>query len=116
MHRAAEPPGPEARLVTDGCAVTTTWAAVPVDTGSADPTACCADPCEVAGTELAVPATTTPALLINTEHVTAAASLATIYQYGDRLGFFAAVGNAIQQLGNDELCVTDSTLLNLLNC
>jgi hypothetical protein len=75
---------------------------------SGQPTTGCFDPCaDVAGTVLTLPSVADPAALISPDYVTAAGVLAVVYQYGDRIGFFAAVDRAIEQLDGDELCLGD---------
>ncbi len=75
------------------------------------------DPCApVAGTALDLPDLAEPTALISADHVTAAGVLAVVYQYGDRIGFFRAVDQAIRGLDGDDLCIDDDDLLNRLYC
>ena len=100
------------------------WPAMPVGGAPFGPAATsvakhssgCCEPCAIAGTQLEIPEIDDPAALISGEFVTAAAVLAVVYQYGDRIGFFTAVNQAVQQLDNDELCIEDAGLLNQLYC
>ncbi|MGH3526973.1 MAG: hypothetical protein ACRDS0_03560 [Pseudonocardiaceae bacterium] len=74
------------------------------------------DPCAIAGTALDVPKIEVPSGLVSEEFVTAAGVLAVIYQVADRIGAFAAIDRAIQQLDSDELCIDRVGLLNRLSC
>lgn len=95
------------------------WSALPIDDpgGSDTPPSTCDELCAVAETSLTPVIVNGPTALISTEYVTAAAVLAAIHQYGDRIGFFRAVDEALTQLDGDRLCVVGNpALLNLLNC
>jgi hypothetical protein len=88
-----------------------------VDTGRASwRSGRCSDPCATAGVDLDIPEVGDVDELSNDEDVTAAAVLAVVYQYGDRIGFFRAIDRAVQQLDSDQLCVEDHDLLNALSC
>ena len=88
----------------------------PVPLGQSPAERC--DPCaDVAGTLLALPDIEDPAALISQDYLTASGVLAVVYQYGDRIGFFRAVEEAVQQLDGDQLCIEDDDeLLSQLYC
>jgi hypothetical protein len=99
-----------------GTPASPTWSAVPITDAPPDQPRTCEDPCEVGTIPLAAIQVGDPAALISTEHLTAAAVLAGIHQYGDRIGFFRAVDEAIRQLDSDEWCIEEPRLLNALHC